>query len=67
MVLISIEKVISEGLFIKIHDIKELLTEEFFLIKKSAGQYSRIARNQGGGFILKEDFRNLIYDLTFSF
>mmetsp|Transcript_9734 Transcript_9734/g.9456 ORF Transcript_9734/g.9456 Transcript_9734/m.9456 type:complete len:353 (+) Transcript_9734:1213-2271(+) len=67
VILLSVEKVVDEGVFMKIHDLKEFTSEEFFLIKKSSGQYSRLTLQQGGGFIIKEDFRNLIYDLTFSY
>ena len=45
---------------------KELASEEFFLQKKSNGQYSRLSRSAGLDYVMKEDFRNLIFDLTFA-
>lgn len=34
-VLISMEKVQKDGLFIKMHNLKDLESKEFFLVKKS--------------------------------
>eukprot|EP00347_Sterkiella_histriomuscorum_P013376 403364949 len=65
-VLISIEKFQKDGMFVKIHNLKDLESKEFFLVKKSNSAYCKLEKNAGLDLIQKEDFRSLIYDLTFA-
>jgi hypothetical protein len=37
IVLVSAEKIKNDGYFIKLNDLKEMSSEEFFLVKKSNG------------------------------
>jgi hypothetical protein len=46
-VLISLEKVQKDGLFIKIHNMRDLESKEFFLVKKSNMAFSKLERNAG--------------------
>lgn len=53
------------------HDMKQGASEEFFIVKKSNGQYARLTRPAGIEAILRngkehEELRNLIFDLTFT-
>lgn len=50
---------------------KQGASEEFFIVKKSNGQYARLTRSAGIEAILSngkehEELRNLIFDLTFT-
>ena len=65
-VLISMEKVQKDGLFIKMHNLKDLESKEFFLVKKSNQAYSKLERHAGIDLIQREDFRSFVYDLTFA-
>lgn len=64
--MISAEKLKSDGFLIKMHDLKDLASEEFFLIRKTNGNFTRLNRSAGLDLIIKEDFRNMIFDLTFA-
>ena len=66
MILVTCEKLQRDGLLVKVHDLKELASEEFFLVRKSNGQYSKLPKSAGLDLVIKEDFRNLIFDLTFA-
>ena len=53
------------------HDLKYAASEEFFIVKKSNGQYSRLTRSAGIEAMISngkehEELRNLIFDLTFT-
>ena len=65
MILISVEKVQDEGLLVKMHDLLYLTSEEFYLVRKSNGHFTRLNAKLGEALEFKEDFRNLVVDLTF--
>ena len=46
-VLISIEKLQKDGMFVKIHNLKDLESKEFFLVKKSNSAYCKLEKNAG--------------------
>lgn len=53
------------------HDLKSGASEEFFIVKKSKGQYAKLTRAAGLETLLAngkehEELRNLIFDLTFT-
>ena len=71
MMLITFEKFQEDGFLIKLHDLKAPASEEFFIIRKSKGQYSRINRAAGIETLISngkehEELRNLLFDLTFT-
>lgn len=48
------------------HNLNDLASEEFYLVKKSNNSYTRLNRRAGVGLVIKDEFRNLIFDLTFA-
>lgn len=71
LVLLTFERFQEDGYLIKLHDMKQGASEEFFIVKKSNGQYARLTRQAGIEAILSngkehEELRNLIFDLTFT-
>ena len=66
LILLSAEKINKDGFLIKMHDLRELASEEFFLVRKSNTQYTRLNRSAGLDLVVKEEFRNLVFDLTFA-
>ncbi|CDW76064.1 UNKNOWN [Stylonychia lemnae] len=65
-ILISCEKFQTDDFYVKIHDLKELASESFTLIKKANNKYHKLSRNASHDIMDKNEFRNHIYDLTFT-
>ena len=61
----------DSGFLIKIHDLKVPFSEEFFILRKSNNQFSKLSRAAGIEKLLAngkehEELRNLMFDLTFT-
>ena len=48
------------------HDLKLITSDEFYLIRKSNGHFTRFNLSQNLQLMYQEDFRNLIFDLAFA-
>lgn len=66
LVVVSIEKLKQDGFLIKMHDLNELASDEFYLVKKTNNTYIRLNRSAGADLIIKEELRSLIFDLAFA-
>lgn len=47
------------------HDILECVTADFSLFRKQNGHFTRLAEESTLDLLVKEDFRNFIYELTY--
>jgi hypothetical protein len=65
LLLFSLEKLQKDGFLVRIHDLRHIVTEEFFLISKSNGIYSKQPRSKCKDMVFKEDFRAMVQGLTF--
>lgn len=71
LMLVTFERIHNAGLLIKLHNLKAGASEEFFIMKKSNGLYSKLTRAAGLEVLLQngkehEELRNLVFDLTFT-
>jgi len=66
LLIICVEKIQNDGLFIKMHDLKNLAGEEFYLVRKTNGTFVRLNLSDGLALVHKEEFRNMVFDLAFS-
>ena len=72
MLIVTFERFPEDsGFLIKLHDLKVPSSEEFFIIRKSNNQFSKLSRVAGIEQLLAngkehEELRNLMFDLTFT-
>jgi len=64
-VLVSVEQIQQQGLLIKMYDLRECKAVSFSLLRKQNGQYSKLGEERTLDLLIKQDFRNFIYELTF--
>lgn len=64
--MVCVEKIQNDGLLVKLHDLKYLTSDEFYLVRKSNGHYARLNTSENISLVYREEFRNLVYDLAFS-
>ena len=62
-VLISIEQIQKEGIMIRMFDLLECKAVTFSLLRKQNGQYARLADESQLDLLMKQDFRNFLYEL----
>jgi len=65
LVMVSVERIQNDGFLVKLHDLKMITSDEFYLVRKSNGQLTRFNLSQSLQLMYQEDFRNLIFDLIF--
>ena len=63
--LVSVEQIQQQGLLIKMYDLRECKAVSFSLLRKQNGQYSKLGEERTLDLLIKQDFRNFIYELTF--
>lgn len=67
LALVSVEKLSNNNLQIKLHDMKQMASISYILIKKTNGDYYRLPpKNSTEGLHLNEDFRTMVFDLLFA-
>jgi hypothetical protein len=72
MLIVTFERFPDDsGFLFKIHDLKVPSSEEFFILRKSNNQFSKLSRAAGIERLLAngkehEELRNLMFDLTFT-
>ena len=64
-ILITIEYIQQQGLLIRMHDILECVTADFSLFRKQNGHFTPLGEESTLDLLVKEDFRNFIYELTY--
>ena len=47
------------------HDMLECKSVNFSLLRKQNGQFTRLSEDSSLDLLMKDDFRNFIYELTF--
>lgn len=50
----------------KLHDLKQITSDEFYLVRKPNGHLTRLNLSQNLQLMYQEEFRNLIFDLAFA-
>ena len=63
---VCVERIQNDGFLVKLHDLKMITSDEFYLIRKSNGNFTRCNISQNLQLMYQEDFRNLIFDLAFA-
>lgn len=66
LVMVCVERIQNDGFLVKLHDLKMITSDEFYLIRKSNGHLTRFNLSQNLQLMYQEDFRNLIFDLAFA-
>ena len=66
LIMVCVERIQNDGFLVKLHDLKLITSEEFYLVRKSNGHLMRFNLSQNLQLMYQEDFRNLIFDLAFA-
>ena len=66
LVLVCVERIQNDGLLVKMHDLKLMTSDEFFLVRKSNGHLTRLNTNQNLALTYTEEFRNMVFELSFT-
>ena len=66
VVLVCVERILSDGFAVKINDLRLILSEELYLVKKANGKLTRIMPAEQTSILYKEEFRSLVFDLAFA-
>lgn len=66
VVLVCVERILSDGFVIKINDLQLVISEELYLVKKANGKLTRITPSDQTSILFKEEFRSLVFDLAFA-